>query len=116
MTQIVKWIEWGRANVLRRPRAGSTTAHPAPMRGDVGEYRPLYVFLRDRYANRVVMTFAEIEELLMFPLPESARGDRNWWANAARSTQSFAWTLTNRTADVNLSAKSVAFDQRHDET
>ena len=80
-----------------------------------GEYELLYRYLRDRYANRVVLTFGEIEDLLGFSLPESARVQLAWWDGGdfvgAPSTQSFAWTLAARTATVNLSAQSVVFER-----
>jgi hypothetical protein len=81
----------------------------------VGEYELLHRYLRDRYANRVVLTFAEIEDLLGFPLPDLARVHLAWWdgGDFARdpSTQSFAWTLAGRTATVNLTAQHVVFER-----
>jgi hypothetical protein len=88
----------------------------APARGvDAGQYGLLHKYLRDRYANRVVLTFAEIEDLLGFPLPDAARQQSGWWGgpapNAARSAQSDSWTLAGRIAVVNLAAQSVVFDR-----
>ena len=79
----------------------------------IGPYHLLHVYLRDRFANRVVLTFAEIEDLLGFHLPDAARLDNLWWqtANGVRSPQSDAWTLANRTADASLSAQRVVFDR-----
>ncbi len=34
-----------------------------------------------RIANTVVLTFAQIEDLLGFTLPDSARVHQEWWAN-----------------------------------
>jgi hypothetical protein len=83
-----------------------------------GEYELLYKYLRDRYANRVVLTFAEIEDLLGFSLPDLARIQFAWWDGddfvAGPSTQSLAWTLAGRTATVNLPAQSVAFERDSD--
>jgi hypothetical protein len=83
-----------------------------------GEYELLYTYLRDRYANRVVLTFAEIEDLLGFSLPDLARIQLAWWDGGdfagAPSTQSFAWTLAGRTATVNLPARSVVFERDSD--
>jgi hypothetical protein len=82
---------------------------------NIGEYQLLYKYLRDRYADRVVLTFKEIEDLLGFPLPESARLQLEWWsgtnAAARRSAQSDSWTLANRSAKVNLPAQSVLFER-----
>jgi hypothetical protein len=84
-------------------------------RGNASEYRLLYKYLRDRYANRVVLTFAEIEDLLGFALPEAARLQPAWWGGAPpladRSTQSDCWTLASRTATVNMTAQSVVFER-----
>ncbi|HUK35695.1 MAG TPA: hypothetical protein VLV86_17375 [Vicinamibacterales bacterium] len=80
----------------------------------VGTYHLLHVYLRDRFANRVVLTFAEVEDLLGFHLPEAARVDRLWWQPAAPgvpSPQSDAWLLANRTASVSLAAQRVVFDR-----
>jgi hypothetical protein len=46
-----------------------------------GKYQSLYQYLENRYANTVVLTFAQIEDLLGFMLPDSARVDHEWWAN-----------------------------------
>ena len=84
-------------------------------RGDAGEYRQLFKYLRDRYANRVVLTFSEIEDLIGFSLPAPARAQRDWWASAGaaahHSAQSNSWRLARRTATVNLSAQSVMFER-----
>ena len=50
------------------------------------EYRSLHKYLDDRYANTVVLTFAEIEDLLGFTLPDLARVQQEWWANADADT------------------------------
>ena len=84
-------------------------------RGYTGEYQLLYKYLRDRYANRIVLTFAQIEDLLGFPLPEPARFQCEWWrvadSAAPRSAQSDSWTLASRTATVNLPAQIVVFER-----
>ena len=39
------------------------------------------VNLVNRYANTVVLTFAEIEDLLGFTLPDPARLHSEWWTS-----------------------------------
>jgi hypothetical protein len=82
---------------------------------EAGEYRLLYKYLRDRFADRLVLTFGQIEDLLGFSLPASARVESDWWSTpdtvADRSKQSDAWTLARRTAHVNLSAQCVTFER-----
>ena len=46
-----------------------------------GKYKALYEYVDNRYANTVVLTFAHIEDLLGFTLPDSAHVDHAWWAN-----------------------------------
>lgn len=46
----------------------------------MAKYDPLHRYLRRQFAAEVVLTFAEIENLLAAILPKSARR-REWWAN-----------------------------------
>jgi hypothetical protein len=82
---------------------------------DTGEYRLLYKYLRDRFADRVVLTFGQIEDLVGFSLPSIASLQQEWWnvtAPTARPSEpSASWTLADRTASVNLSARTVAFER-----
>jgi hypothetical protein len=75
----------------------------------------LYQYLEKRFANTVVLTFTQIEDLLGFALPESAQVDQQWWANddhdGERDGQSRSWTLASRTATANLQARTVAFER-----
>jgi hypothetical protein len=79
------------------------------------EYLPLHKYLDGRYADTVVLTMAEIEDLLGNPLPEAARGDAAWWAavdgEITPSPQSRSWTRANRTATPNIKAAIVVFDR-----
>jgi hypothetical protein len=80
-----------------------------------GEYLLLYKYLDERYANTVVLTFAEIEDLLGFALPDQARVREEWWTAAAIDPAirdySDSWTLASRTAVPNMSAQTVAFER-----
>ena len=76
-------------------------------------YRVLFEYLEKRYANRVVLTFAEIEDLLGSALPDQARLNREWWADtevdAAHPRCSDCWLLAHRSATPNLLARNVLF-------
>ena len=78
-----------------------------------GGYAPLQKYLTDRYAERVVLTFSEIEDLIGFTLPAGARSEPAWWADPVadgpRSDQSRSWTQAHRTATANLHARTVLF-------
>jgi hypothetical protein len=81
-----------------------------------GKYLSLYKYLENRYANTVVLTFAEIEDLLGFTLPELARLRQEWWSNedpgtAVMPAYSDSWILASRTARPNLAAKTVVFER-----
>ncbi len=75
-----------------------------------GEYRALYTYLNDRYASVVVLTFEQIEALIGFGLPESARTERAWWIANVRG-HSAAWTGAGRTAAPNLPARTITFER-----
>lgn len=83
--------------------------------GRVREYWGLYKYLRDRYADRVVLTFAQIEDLVGFRLPDSARRDLAWWRGGLESvpssTQSDSWQLAKRRATANLGACLAVFER-----
>lgn len=80
-----------------------------------GKYLSLYTYLENRYANTVVLTFAEIEDLLGFSLPDLARLREDWWLHpdpdATRPCYSDSWILASRTAKPNLRALTVVFDR-----
>lgn len=80
-------------------------------------YLPLHKYLKNRYADIVVLAFGEIEDLLGCPLPEAARLQPSWWTNAAAgaapSAQARSWTQADRTANANLKAQRVVFERRH---
>ena len=82
-----------------------------PTRAMAGPYVHLYEYLHRRFANTVVLTFGEIEDLLGFPLPDLARRRREWWTDADASSHSDAWVLASRSALPNLPAQTVVFDR-----
>jgi len=89
---------------------------PAKRPGRIGSnpYALLFKYLDARYADTVVLTFAQIEDLLGFKLPDQARLRAQWWADgehAAGSGYSDAWVLASRTAVPNLAAQIVVFDR-----
>jgi hypothetical protein len=79
------------------------------------EYLPLHKYLAGRYADTVVLTFADIEALLGFALPDLARLQAAWWSNegadGSPSPQSGAWIHARRTARPRLGAATVTFER-----
>jgi hypothetical protein len=93
----------------------STIGNAQPERGKAGKYRLLYEYLEKRYADTVVLTLQQVQDLLGFALPESALTDADWWCRtggpASEAQWSDAWRLANRTAQPNLRAKIVVFER-----
>jgi hypothetical protein len=81
-----------------------------------GEYLALHVYLRDRFADRVILSFSQIEDLLGFALPAAARLESGWWREpedgSAATTQADAWRLASRTAVANMPASSIVFERQ----
>jgi hypothetical protein len=78
-------------------------------------YKPLGEYLQRRYADRIVLTFDQIESLLGFTLPQAALASDTWWqeaSSATKSPQSTSWIDAGRTATVNLMGRSVLFERR----
>lgn len=78
----------------------------------MAKYDPLNRYLRRQSDAEVVLTFAEIENLLVALLPKSARR-REWWANetseATRHVQSRAWTAAGYLAFPAIQSERVIF-------
>jgi hypothetical protein len=113
---MIDWLK-RRASAAYTPRERDAYVAPPKPQGRVmsGKYGSLYKYLENRYADLVVLTFAEIEDLLGFALPDQARLDRGWWTgtgpNAADPNHSDSWNLARRTATPNLLAQTVAFER-----
>ena len=79
------------------------------------KYGALHKYLDGRFADRVVLTFTEIEDILGFALPEPARKSETWWTAPDTTTApprcSDSWILAHRTARPNLLAHNVVFDR-----
>ena len=110
-------FEWMNKRTPRETHEAKADAQAAkPHRSNkAGKYRLLYEYLENRYANNVVLTFGQIEDLLGFTLPDPARTDKEWWTiadtNVAEARCSDAWTLARRTATPNLLAQTVVFER-----
>ena len=78
-------------------------------------YQPLHKYLKMRFADTVVLTFAEIEDLLGFALPALARERVEWWTTSESedSSRSYSrsWLQASRIAIPNLGARKVAFER-----
>ena len=77
-----------------------------------GKYAPLYHHLCERDGQEWRASFAEIESVLGFPLPKSARDYGAWWHNEEEGTHSHAraWMAAGwRTQEVNPARGHLVF-------
>ena len=111
---MLTWIKSQRSTTDNQPEREANA--PKVQRSVMsGKYLSLYKYLENRYANTVVLTFAEIEDLLGFTLPDMARLRQEWWTNAGSNpvqpSYADSWILANRTAKPNLLAQTVVFER-----
>ena len=116
------WIK--RRELIARHLTASDAPASQPVQGIAlrraarvsGKYAPLHEYLANRYADSVVLTFSQIEDLLGGTLPDTARVRHEWWTSpdsvTDKSSCSDAWLLAGRTATPNLAARTVAFERR----
>lgn len=80
-----------------------------------GKYMPLFRHLMEFDAERWLASFTEVETVLGFALPRSARRHAAWWANEHNGTHSHAraWQAAGwRTNAVDLRAQTLAFERQ----
>lgn len=95
------------ARTTGRGRAQRKEAPAAPVGG---KYAKLIEHLNKPGQDRREFTFAQIERILGFPLPESAKNHRAWWANSENHTQARTWMAAGwRTEGLDLKGKKVSF-------
>ena len=106
-------LEWMKRRRPARHHEFEADAAIAERPLESGKSAPLHKYLDDRYADTVVLTFAEIEDLAGFALPDMARLSNDWWTapdpDTTRSRFADSWIQANRTARPNLAARTVAF-------
>jgi hypothetical protein len=106
----------------RRPRRQEPTQTIAPKaettaipqgHGMSKAFLALHDYLKNRYADVVVLTFGQMEDLLGSPLPVAATKDLAWWNGdvADNFEHSNSWRLANRTAVANLMARTATFER-----
>ena len=78
-----------------------------------GRYSPLYWHLAGTKGTDWRVSFSEIEAILGFTLPDSARLHRRWWTNQPRGgghSHSLAWQAAGwKTSEVDLAAETLVF-------
>jgi len=81
----------------------------------MSKYDPLRKFLLSAKHDRITTSFSEIELILGFDLPKSARKYSAWWSNASPETgqhpYSQAWLGAGMKAKVDLTGERVVFER-----
>ena len=77
------------------------------------KYRYLSDYLSSSNKKSVSLTFKEIEEIIDFELPESAKKHRPFWANTTTHSIALSWlSVGYETVDVNMDSQTVVFEKR----
>lgn len=76
-----------------------------------GKYAPLTMYLRDSGEKTISLSFSEIEKILDFPLPRSAREYDPWWHEEQNPRgQKLAWSNAGYSVDkYDIKAEKVTF-------
>ncbi len=83
-----------------------------------GRYQRLYSHLCSLPDREWRLSFTDIEAVLGFELPVSARMHRPWWSNQIdRHSQAIAWMAAGwETAEVDVRGETLLFRRRHTNT
>ncbi len=78
-----------------------------------GKYRRLYQYLTGLQAREWRTSFSEVEAVIGFELPQSARLHRPWWGNqrgGSGHSHALAWSVAGwETAEVDMEAGTLLF-------
>ena len=81
-----------------------------------GKYRNLYTYLCNRPYPEWRTSFSEVESIVGFELPPSARLYRPWWANqnlANGHSQTLAWRVAGwETTEVDMDSETLLLRRR----
>lgn len=81
---------------------------------DIGvskKYRYLSDYLESSKKRTVNVSLKQIEDILGFSLPNSARSHRAYWSNTTTHSVALSWlSVGYKTIDVDLSAETIVFE------
>lgn len=80
----------------------------------MSRYAPLTAFLKEQVADRVQVSFADVERVIGRKLPESASTHRAWWSNnAANNVMTRAWLAAGfQSEQVDLPGQKLVFRRK----
>lgn len=74
------------------------------------KYFPLFAYLNQIQADRLVLTFEQIEGILNAQLPRSAHSSRSFWGNRSTGSQAGAWMDAGfHVVELDLQKEQVTF-------
>ena len=74
------------------------------------KYLPLTHYLQKINKDEVLLTFIDIENILNFQLPPSARVHTAWWGNDITHSQGLAWLNAGyRATKLSIASELIAF-------
>ena len=77
------------------------------------KYRHLSAYLATSNSPSVILKFEEIEKILGFELPDSAKKHRPFWANTTTHSIALSWlSVGYETVDVNMDQQIVVFEKK----
>ena len=76
------------------------------------KYKALSEFLYESWEKRIVLSYAELENILGFSLPTSAHNlPQSYWANTEYHTYAKSWLKLGYKAKVDIENKQVCFER-----
>lgn len=76
------------------------------------KYRFLSEYLSSSNRKSITLSFSDIETILQFHLPESARNHRPFWANTTTHSIALSWlSVGYETVSVNMAKEIVVFEK-----
>ena len=77
------------------------------------KYRHLSNYLTNSGNKNVILNFSEIEKIIDFKLPDSAKKYRQFWANTTTHSIALSWlSVGYETVDVNMDLQIVVFEKK----
>lgn len=112
MLDRIKTLE-SKVSALEKRGDVPSDGSPSPeMEKISAKYRGLTDHLYASGERKVVLTYAEIEAILGFPLPDTARNfKKSFWANTATHSYASAWMALGYKAHVDAETDTVTFTQ-----
>ena len=103
------------ARLESQPNSAVTTpsdAAEAAHKNITSKYRGLTEYLLKSNADKVALTYPEIEKILGFPLPESARKHmRAYWSNTETHSYALSWLSIGYRTRVDIEKSTVIFEK-----